>query len=186
MKIEDELIYQQYANWRLENEEIIEFVENSKTSIKNTFEHVLPVVEYLYNDLIDNEEYGEEEDGIFQFGFNYLVFKYNEIKYVLDNFCKGDYKKLESIAKTINLLFHVLEFEQALLENESGTSDDIEEIIDLEKEIEHYLEKCENAPDELFYKVDLKSNEIFVKSNNEFESIESIFANIALSLDLDK
>lgn len=185
MKIEDELIYQQYANWRMENDELIKFVERSNTSIKNTFEHVLPVVEYLYNELIDNEEYGEEEDGIFQFGFQYLVFKYDEIKYVFDNFCKGDYKKLESIAKTINLFFHVLEFEHALLENESADSDDIDELIDLEKEIEYYLEKCENAPDELFQRVDSKSNEIFIKGDYEFESIESIFASIAISLEID-
>ncbi|MGI6787324.1 MAG: hypothetical protein ACOX5X_02070 [Acholeplasmataceae bacterium] len=185
MKIEDELIYTEYANWRLENDELITFVENSKTSIKNTFEHVLPVVEYLYNDLIDNEDYGEEEDGIFQFGFQYLVFKYNEIKYIFDNFCKGDYQKLEAIAKTINLLFHVLEFEQALLENDQASSDDIDEIIDLEKEIEYYLERCENAPDELFKKVDERTNDIFVKGDHEFESIESIFASIAISLEID-
>ncbi|MGI6782476.1 MAG: hypothetical protein ACOX56_06680 [Acholeplasmataceae bacterium] len=185
MKIEDELIYTQYANWRLEHDELITFVEKSKTSIKNTFEHVLPVVEYLYNELIDNEEYGEEEDGIFQFGFQYLVFKYNEIKYILDHFCKGDYEKLESLAKTINLLFHVLEFEQALLENESANADDIDKIIDLEKEIEYYLERCENAPEELFKRVDEKSNDIFVKGDYEFESIESIFASIAVSLEID-
>ena len=92
MRIEDELVYTQYANWRMENDELIKFVQNSKTSIKNTFEHVLPVVEYLYNDIIDNEEYGVEEDGIFQFGFQYLVFKYNEIKFILENFCQGSYE----------------------------------------------------------------------------------------------
>ena len=157
----------------------------SKTSIKNTFEHVLPVVEYLYNDIIDNEDYGEEEDGIFQFGFQYLVFKYNEIKFILDNFCKGSYEKLESIAKTINLMFHVLEFEQALLENEKANSDDIDEIIDLEKEVEYYLERCENAPEDLFIRIDEKTNDIFTKGNYEFESIESIFSSIAISLEID-
>lgn len=185
MRIEDELIYSEYANWRMENDELIKFVQNSKTSIKNTFEHVLPVVEYLYNDIIDNEDYGEEEDGIFQFGFQYLVFKYNEIKFILDNFCKGSYEKLQSIAKTINLMFHVLEFEQALLENEKANSDDIDEIIDLEKEVEYYLERCENAPEDLFIRIDEKTNDIFTKGNYEFESIESIFSSIAISLEID-
>lgn len=185
MKIQDEIVYQEYANWRLENSELIEFVEKSETSIKNTFEHVLSVVDYLYNDLIDNPEYGEEEDAIFQFGFHYLVFKYDEIKYILKNFCKDDYKKLESISKTINLMFHVLEFQQALLEHDLITNEEVEEIIDLEKEIQYYIERCENAPDDIFEKVDKKSLEIFTKSNHEFESIESIFAEIAVSLELN-
>lgn len=185
MKILDELVYQEYSNWRMENDELIKFVEKSDSSIKNTFEHVLPVVDYLYNELIDAEEYGEEEDGIFQFGFHYLVFKYNEIKYILENVCANDYKKLESLGKTINLMFHVLEFEQSLLENEGTNEEDIEEIIDLEKEVLFYIEKGENAPDELFEKVDKVSHEIFTKANYEFESIESIFAEIAIDLDLD-
>lgn len=184
MKIFDELIYQEYANWRMENEELIKFVTNSESSIGNTFEHVLPVVDYLYNQLIDNHEYGEEEDGIFQFGYHYLVFKYEEIKYILNNFCKDDFKKLESIGKTINLMFHVLEFEQTLFEDEKSNEEDMEAIIDLEKEIQFYLEKCENAPEELVARIDEVSTKIFTKGSYEFESIESIFAEISTSLDL--
>jgi len=82
-------------------------------------------------------------------------------------------------------MFHVLEFEQALLENENASSEDIDEIIDLEKEVEYYLERCENAPDELFLKIDQKTNDIFVKGDYEFESIESIFSSIAISLEID-
>jgi hypothetical protein len=82
-------------------------------------------------------------------------------------------------------MFHVLEFEQALLENEKANSDDIDEIIDLEKEVEYYLERCENAPEDLFIRIDEKTNDIFTKGNYEFESIESIFSSIAISLEID-
>lgn len=186
MKIEDELIYQHYANWRLEHSELINFVEKSDSSIKHTFEYVLPVVEYLYNDLIDNKEYGQEEHGIFEFGFNYLVYMYGEVDYILKEFCKNDYKKLESIGKTINLMFHVLEFEQRILENDQYDEEDLEKLIDLEKEIQYYIEKCENAPLELFDKVDKVSLEVFQNAKEDFESIASIYAEIAINLDINE
>lgn len=186
MKIENEIIYQHYATWRIENSDLIEFVQTSESSIKLTFEFILPVVDFLYNELIDNKDYGDDEHGIFEFGFNYLVFKFDEIQYILDNFCNKDLKKLESIGKTINLMFSVIEFEQQILEGEFHNEEDLEKLIDLEKEIQYYIEKCENAPLELFQKVDEVSLEVFARSGQEFESIASIYAEIAESLGINE
>jgi len=182
MKIEDELIYSEYSNWKAKNHELLKYINSNQSSLNLTFEAVLPVTDFLYDLLIEDDDYGEQESGIFNFGFYYVVQKVEEIKTLYENQCQKDFKKLERLAPTINRMFDAIDFEAELLTSGNAKSEDVEQIVELEKELVSYLEKGENAPEEVFEKLDLVSDKIFTKLNIEYEQINSIFMEIALGL----
>lgn len=182
MKIIEEFVYQEYANWRLENEEFLDKIYNSKSTLKNSFEHILPVLEIFYEELIDNEEYGEEEDQIFKVGFSYASSNVEDLKYILENYLANDFKRLEELSKTINLYFHLVDFESEIYQIDNATEKDIEKFQDLEKEVLSFIERGENAPNYLFEKVDRESAIIFRKLNYTYRTMESLFYEGYLSL----
>ena len=185
MKIDDELIYSEYNNWKAENKELLKYIKSENSALDMTFETVLPVMDYLAELIVDNDDYGEEEDGIFNFGFYYVVQKVEEIKSLYENQCQKDFHKLEKLAPTINRMFDAIDFEAELLSSGNANSDDIEQIVEIEKELAGYLEKGENAPETSFEKLDNVSQEIFARLNIDYEQVDSIFTSIAVGLGLD-
>ena len=69
----DELKYHEYANWKMENHDLLKYLTENNSDLMIRFKHVLDVTDYLYNKLIDDPNFSEDEDQIFETGFLLLV-----------------------------------------------------------------------------------------------------------------
>ena len=175
-------IYNDYANWKLENNEFIQKLIANKSQTIARFTSVIVVVDFLYDLYIKRNKLDEQEKIFFSVGFDYIHDNFYTIKTLLDYKFNKDYDKLESCAKTINLLLYVNEFQAELLENGIDTKP----LDDFENKINEYLDKEENVPDVFFPMLDDLVSPIFEQNNIEFTPIESIFYEVALEYKLYK
>lgn len=175
-------IYTDYANWKLENIEFIQKLIANKSQTISRFTSVIVVVDFLYDLYTKRNKLDEQEQVFFSVGFDYIHDNFYTIKTLLDYKFNKNYDKLESCAKTINLLLYVNEFQAELLENDIDTKS----LDDFENKINEYLDKEENVPDAFFPMLDDIIGPIFERNNIEFTPIESIFYEVALEYKLYK
>ena len=75
----DERVYHEYANWKLEHHDLLKYLVDNESDLTLRFKHVIDVTDYLYDKLIDDPNFSEEEDHIFETGFYYLFDQIEEI-----------------------------------------------------------------------------------------------------------
>src|SRR5690606_33398680 len=107
----DELIYHEYAGWKLEYNELLENLKTLNSPLYSRVETILNVLDFLYDKLIDDPAYSEEEDQIFETGFQYVYDQIKQIDTLLKDIYKGDVKALNDNSKEINLLLNTVDFE---------------------------------------------------------------------------
>ncbi|HKL95008.1 MAG TPA: hypothetical protein VJ845_01120 [Haploplasma sp.] len=182
MKI-DETIYHEYANWKLENEQLLKDLEKDGSDLLFRFKPVIDVVGYFYDKLIDDVNYSEEDDVIFKSGFYYIADQIEELKEILKNLFNNDIKEASKYFKEINLLFTTLDFQAELINNDI-TSEDIKSIMTFDKKVYQFLEDKKNAPSTLFEELDQLTNNIYKELNTNYYSINNIFLEIADELNI--
>lgn len=175
----DERIYHEYANWKIENHELLTYLVENNSDLIVRFKHVIEVIDHLYDKLIDDVSYSEEEDQIFETGFYYLFDQIDEILGLLKKSYQNNIKDLELRANDVNLLLSAIDFQNELLGVENFEQKDMDLLVDFEQNILKLLENKEDVPKELYEKLDLMSLEIFNKLNMEYFPINDIFLEIA-------
>ncbi len=175
----DEKIYHEYANWKLEHHELLKHLLETDSKLVFRFKHVLDVVDYLYDKLIDDPEYNEDEHNIFETGFYYVFDQFEEINQLLKNSYQNDVSKLESHAQDVNLLLDTIDFQNELLTAENFEQDDMQKLIDFEKDILKRLEANEQVPGDMYQTLDQITLEIFNKMNHAYYPVNDIFYEIA-------
>src|SRR5690554_7527580 len=125
----DETVYHEYANWKLEHSELLEQMSKSGSAILFRFKHILDVVDFLYDKLIDDPNYTEEEDHIFKTGFYYIADQLEDIKQILDKVYGNELSQLEKHAKEVNLFLNAIDFQTELLNNELEADPDIDRLM---------------------------------------------------------
>ena len=175
----DERIYHEYANWKIENHELLTYLVENNSDLIVRFKHVIEVIDHLYDKLIDDVSYSEEEDQIFETGFYYLFDQIDEILGLLKKSYQNNIKDLELRAKDVNLLLSTIDFQNELLGVENFEQKDMDLLVDFEQNILKLLENKEDVPKELYEKLDSMSLEIFNKLNMEYFPINDIFLEIA-------
>ena len=179
-------IYTDYANWKFENHDFIYQLVRSKSKTISRFSSVIIVVDYLYEKYVKDNKLTEDEEVMFNVGFDYMHDNFFTIKTLLEYTFNGDYIELEKCAKTINLLLYVNEFQGELLNSLENPTKDLKQLDDLEHKLTEYLEKKENCPDEFFPYLDDLVNPIFERNNIDFTPIEAIFYEISLEYGIAK
>lgn len=107
----DEKVYHEYANWKIENHELLKYLVESHSDLILRFKHVIDVTDYLYDKLIDDETYTDDEDHIFETGFYYLFDQIEEIVKLLKKAYQNNVQDLEKRAKDVNLLLSAIDFQ---------------------------------------------------------------------------
>src|SRR5690554_1848246 len=130
----DELKYHEYANWKMENHDLLKYLTENNSDLMIRFKHVLDVTDYLYNKLIDDPNFSEDEDQIFETGFYYLFDQIDKITQLLKPY-QNEFKALEKRAKEINLLLSAIDFQNELATLEDYDDTDMADLIDFEQEI---------------------------------------------------
>lgn len=175
----DEKVYHEYANWKIENHELLTYLVEHNSDLILRFKHVIDVTDYLYDKLIDDEQYTDDEDHIFETGFYYLFDQIEEISKLLNKAYKNNVQDLEKRAKDVNLLLSAIDFQNELLGVENFEQKDMDRLVEFEQAVLDKLEKKETVPYEMFHHLDNLSYEIFKKLNLEYYPIDDIFLEIA-------
>ena len=180
----DESSYQEYANWKLENDELLNELTNEGEDIYFRLKHVLDVVDFYYNRLIDDPTYSEEDHVIFQTGFYYLVGQLEDLKDVLQKVYKNNYKDLYKHASEVNFYLNILDFQNEIYIRQIDEDTDASELLLFNNIVYEYLNNKKEITEDLYEKFDNLTTKLFSKHNIEYYSINSIFFEIADELDL--
>ncbi len=178
-------IYTDYANWKFENYELIEELVKSKSIMISRFNIVIMVVDYLYEQVVNNNKKLEDfEENIFDTGFNYIHDNFLTIRNILSSTFNNDIKSMEKIAKSINLLLYVNDFQNELLNLDKDCSKDLKILSDFEGQVIKLIENKENASDTMFSLLDDISIPIFEFHDIDYISVDQIFYDIALEYNI--
>jgi soluble cytochrome b562 len=182
--VRDERIYHEYANWKLENHELLKYLTDSNSDLMIRFKHVIDVTDHLYDKLIDDTKYTDEEDKIFESGFYYLFDQIDEISQLLNKSYQNNIKDLEDHAKDVNLLLSTIDFQNELMTVEDFEQGDLDKLVEFEEYILDVLKKKEVVPHDKFLELDKITFEIFNKLDVEYFPVNDIFLEIADELGL--
>ncbi|MFA6377844.1 MAG: hypothetical protein WCW63_04370 [Acholeplasmataceae bacterium] len=175
----DERVYHEYANWKIENHELLKYLIESNSDLILRFKHVLDVTDYLYDRLIDDHNYTDEEDQIFETGFYYVLDQLDQISRLLKDNYQNDIKDLEKRAKDVNLLLAAIDFQNELVSLESYEQKDLESLIKFEEELLKILQNKHEVPKDMYQKLDDITFEMFQRLDVEYFPIDDIFLEIA-------
>ena len=174
-------IYTDYANWKLENYDLISNLVKNKSKAIARFTSVIAVVDYLYDKFVEEKKLDDDLEVIFSSGFDYIYDQFLMIETLLEKNFNNDLKELEKCSKTINLLLYINDFQNEAL-NYKETKNDLKKLDDLNDKVTEYLDKKENAPDEYFAILSDITSNMFDNLDIEFHTIDQIYYEIAVEL----
>ena len=175
----DEKIYHEYANWKVEHHELFKYLAESDSGLFIRFKHVLEITDYLYDKLIDDLSYTDDEHSIFESGFYYIFDQVDVIDELLQKSYKQNMKELELHAKDVTLLLTVLEFKNELLGMDQYEQNDFDKLEAFEQLIMKTIEQKRTVSEEKFVEFDKLADDIFSKFEDDFYPTYNIFLDIA-------
>lgn len=175
-------IYTDYANWLMDNHDLIHLLKEKHSLAIRRFEHVFKLVDFLYNRKIDKNDLELFEEEFFEAGFNYLFEHIMFISLLYKNTFNKNIDELEEFGKEINLYLYALEFEKDL---ETHEMVDTTKLLELEEQILNKIESKSHIDDTLFVMLDEVVSTIYADNKIEFSGgLNEIFYSIALEYDL--
>ncbi len=171
-----EFIYNDYVNWKLENEKIIYELLSNKSNVISRFKHIYDVVESILASVDGNEKVSESEIQIFESGFNYLFDQFQLIQTILDNYYDGDFTKMEDDSEIVNMLLYVNEFQSELSSQDEYDKDDELKLGKFSDEITNMIVNNIKPNKELHDRFDKLAFSIF---GENYYGINEIFLDIA-------
>ncbi len=174
-------IYTDYANWKLENYDLISNLVKNKSKAIARFTSVIAVVDYLYDKFVEEKKLDDDLEVIFSSGFDYIYDQFLMIQTLLEKNFNNDLNELDKYSKTINLLLYINDFQNEAL-NYEETKKDLDKLDDLNEKVMSYLDKKENAPDEYFAILSDITSNMFDNLDIEFHTIDQIYYEIAVEL----
>lgn len=179
MPAHDESIYHEYANWKLEFHDLVKYLQEHDSDLILRFKHVFDVTDFMYDKLIDDPSFSEEENQIFETGFYYLFDQIDKINELVNKAYDGKIDVLEQHAKDVNLLLSTIDFQNELLSTDGFKQKDLTVLNKFEETIESHIRDHEEVPEEMFTKLDQVSFHIFKDMGVDFYPINDIFFEIA-------
>lgn len=179
MAARDESIYHEYANWKLEFHDLLTYLRENDSDLIMRFKHVFDVTDFLYDKLIDDPDFSDEENQIFETGFYYVFDQIDRINKLLKETYQDQLDILEKHAKDVNLLLNAIDFQNELLSVEDYQQEDLDVLIKFEEKVETLLLKKENVPTDMFDELDQLSYRIFNDMEVDYYPINDIFFEIA-------
>lgn len=177
--MKDEMIYNQYANWKLEHNDLINYLRDHDSDLILRFKHIFDVIDYLYDQLIDDNKYSEDQHEIFMTGFYYLFDQMDKIQEILKDSYQNDIKSLEKFSKEVNLLLSTIDFQNELLSNDTYDVKHMNALLDFEYDVMDKIKHQESVPKEMYLKLDEMTFKMFKEMNTDFYPIQDIFLEIA-------
>lgn len=178
------IMYTDYASWLLEKSELINKLKDDNSFLYERFKHIIDVINHLYNKKVENDDLDAEDENIFGVGFYYLFEQFEHIEQLLQYTYDYNYEELYKQKKTIELLLNTIEFENDISYILDDAEEEVTAFVELQEEIFKYIENKEEAPKELFDRLDKVSSEVYEDNDLDYYPIKEIFYDIAEMLDL--
>ena len=177
--------YLDYASWKKTNEKLIDFLINKNSKIIARFRYVLMVVDYLFDKVVyERMKLSIEEEEVFEVGYQYIFDRFNTIQLVAEHVFNNNYDAMEHFAKSINLLFYILDFEDEIDSLEGDHKEEHKRFADLEDNVMQMIEAKIQVPDEYYALVDDISLAVFDGLGVNYYGITDIFYDVAIELGL--
>ncbi|MDY0276818.1 MAG: hypothetical protein RBQ97_01900 [Acholeplasma sp.] len=180
----DETAYHEYANWKLENDKILKDLQEQAEDIYFRFKHVIGVIGYYYDRLIDDEKYSSDDDIIFVTGFYYLVSQLEEVKKILKEVYKQDIKELNNHAKEINLFLNTIDFQTDFVNDDIESDEELKALMSFDKKVYKLIETKKEVPLTYYEELDVITAKVFEKHEANYYSINNVFLEIADELNI--
>lgn len=178
-------IYTDYANWKVENFDLLNTLIESESLIVSRLTYVIKVIDYLYEIKVNNERtLSIDEEYIFEVGFEYLHDHFITIKDLYDTVFNHNFHSLTHYEKEINFLLYVADFEAELLNAKDNIDDDMKTLVDLEEKVLNMIKKHQHIEDALFLYLDEITIKMFEKHHLKLNPVDSIFYEIAETYNL--
>lgn len=180
MLLLDNLIYKDYAAWKLENQETLEQFQKNNNMIYDRLEPVYAVLNHIYDLVVEGEELDEDFDLIFQSGFNYLSSQFGVIKIYFNTLFQ---KNCDDFIEYSELLLYLIYISDVRTDMESNDIDtDIASLNDLEVTIENMIMERNNDKVLAINLFNTVFEDLFKTLEYEYVSIVDIFSEIAEAL----
>ena len=179
--------YLDYASWKRTNEKLINYLVEKNSKIIARFRYVLMVVDYLFDQVVsNNKKLNVEEEEMFEVGYQYIFDRFNTITLIAEHVFENDYNKMEQFAKSINLLFYIIDFEDEIDSLDGDHKTEHKKFADLEDEVMRMIENKIQAPDTFYALVDDISLSVFDGLGIDYYGITDIYYDIAVEIGLIK
>lgn len=175
-----DIIFRDYASWKLENQELLETFESNDNSIYERFEPVYVVLDHIYEMVCDGSELDEDLQIIFETGFAYLSNQLEVIKIYFETLFQKKCDDFIEFSDMILYLIYIADF-RADLEN-NGFESDIPELDELETTIENLIMERNKDYAYVSNLMNETLGKIFDVLDYEYVSIVDIFVEIAENL----
>ena len=177
--------YLDYASWKKTNEKLIDFLIKKNSKIIARFRYVLMVVDYLFDKVVyERMKLSIEEEEVFEVGYQYIFDRFNTIQLVAEHVFNNNYDAMEHFAKSINLLFYILDFEDEIDSLEGDHKEEHKRFADLEDNVMQMIEAKIQVPDEYYALIDDISLAVFDGLGVNYYGITDIFYDVAIELGL--
>ena len=131
----DNLIYRDYASWKIKNHEMIETFQKNESVIYDRLDPVYTVLNHIYDLLVEEQKIDEDLDTIFIAGFNYLHSQLEIIKIYYEKLFQSKCDDFINYSEMVLYLLFIFDIRTDLENNEIDS--DIEELNELETSIEN-------------------------------------------------
>ena len=171
-----EFVFNDYCNWKLENEKLIYDLISTKSDLISRFKHVYDVVEYYNDEMNEKKKLSEEETNIFESGFNYLYDQFQNLELILDTVFHNDLAEMEKSAELINLYLYSLDFENEYCSQENQNDEKLDLLKKYSDKIYAMIVNKEEPTEELHRQLDRLCFRVFGES---YYGVNEIFLDIA-------
>jgi len=178
----DNIIYKDFASWKIENTQIIEQFDKNSSVIYERLEPVYEVLNHIYDMVVDKNEIDEDLETIFQVGFNYLNSQFEIIKIYFETLFQSKCEDFDEYSGLIVLLLYIYDLRTDLENNDIDS--DIEILNDLETNIENTVMERRDDHEFLNSKMNEALSVVFELMDYEYVSIVDVFVEIAENLGL--
>ena len=175
-----ELVLKDYANWKMDNAEVLETFKQHGSMIYDRLEPVYAVMDYVYQRAINHGTLNEDLETIFQVGLNYLHDQFEAVRIYFEKLFSGDCSIFEHYAVLVGYLMFIGDF-RADLEGLEETLD-FTALDDVENTIENMIATRENNYVYAGEILNEATQEIVDQLDFEYVSIIDIFVEIARNL----
>ena len=114
----DNIIYKDFASWKIENTQIIEQFDKNSSVIYERLEPVYEVLNHIYDMVVDKNEIDEDLETIFQVGFNYLNSQFEIIKIYFETLFQSKCEDFDEYSGLIVLLLYIYDLRTDLENND--------------------------------------------------------------------
>lgn len=178
-----DLVLKDFANWKMDNWEVLERFKENGSYIYERFEPVYAVLNHIYERAVELGELDEERETIFSVGLNYLHAQFEVIKIYYEKLFDSDCEAFEAFMPLVGYLLFIADFRADLEEVEDDLSFDA--LNEAETLIENMIAERRNAFDYAGEKLNEAVRDIIEHLDFEYVSIIDIFVEIAENLNIE-